>query len=102
MTAEERQAISVYPIATSIVTGGGTTTSTVSCALASTLCVRFLVRADGGNTGNIWIGASDVTSSTGICLSATQHIRIEAPNINVAYVYATSSTQNYAWLAEVM
>lgn len=86
-------------IATNIVTSGGATTSLVACALASHDCIGFYVRADGGNAGNIWVGASNVSSSIGLKLSADQYIFIQALNTKIAYVYATSSTQNYQFLA---
>lgn len=102
MASEERQVVSLYPIAVDVLSGGGTTTSTVACALPSTPCVEFFVRADGNNTGSIWIGPSTVASASGVRLSANQQVSIKANNTNVVYVYATSSTQLYGWLAEVI
>ena len=67
-------------------------------------CIKgVLVRAPSTNTGNVYVGKSDVTAGTaaatdGMPLEAGDAIFIEIDNPNKLYVIATVAAQKIFWL----
>jgi len=57
-----------------------------------------VVKADDGNGGNIYVGKSDVTTSTGFRLKAGQGVVFEVDNINKVYVIASLAGQKVHYL----
>jgi len=52
-----------------------------------------VLKADDDNTGNIYVGNSDVTTSSGLRLSPGQSLSIDIDNLNKVYVIADTADQ---------
>ena len=62
---------------------------------AKTVCVKALV----GNTINVYLGGSGVTTSTGLELVPNQSVCLAVSNSNLLYVIATTTGASVSWIA---
>jgi hypothetical protein len=68
-------------------------------------CIKgVLVRAPSTNTGNVYVGKSDVTAGTnantdGMLLEPGDAVFIEVDNPNKVYVIASAAGQKVFWIA---
>lgn len=56
------------------------------------------IKADNDNTGSIYVGREDVTSSDGFRLEAGEAIMIEIDDLSKVYVVGSASGQNFYWM----
>jgi hypothetical protein len=83
-----------------------TTTSTAKTCWSVALMVRtFTIEADPANTGTLYVGASDVTSTKALRLSAGEAVKFENINqglmpimydLQAFWVKASGGTQSYS------
>ena len=74
-------------------------TTAVQLTTTSTpLNFGIVVKADGGNTGTVYVGTSGVDTSTGYPLTAGEGIAFEIDDASKVYVVADSSGQKVYWL----
>lgn len=70
-------------------------------ATAETLLIRYVViKADLGNTNNVYVGGSNVLTTTGFMLDAgeaTPPIHID--DLSKVWVIGGAASQGYSWLA---
>lgn len=74
--------------------------SAVQLTTTSTPCkFGIIVKADDSNTGNIYVGGSGVTTSSGFKLQAGQGISFEIDDASKVYVIADADNQKVHWIA---
>lgn len=76
------------------------TVGTSRTSLGSNTSLKFgvVVRADPSNTGNVYVGNSGVTTSSGYLLAPGDAISIEIDNVNKVYVIADTANQKVYWI----
>lgn len=84
------------------VAAAGTAEALVSTA---TYVKSVTIRAKAGNTNNVYIGASAVTSANGLILAANDVVTIEREDeFNLATIYADVDTDgegvSFAWVSD--
>jgi hypothetical protein len=70
--------------------GGSSATALGSGSLA----VGVVIRGAPGNTGNVYVGDSTVTASTGYLLGPGESVTVVVADLGDAYVYNPSATLN--------
>jgi len=97
-------ASSTGPSGITSITGGTRTVTTAGTAVqltsASTPCKSVIIQGDVDNTGTIYVGGSDVDSTTqnGYALDSSAPIAIEIDNLNKIYIDATSSGEKVGFI----
>ena len=89
------------PSASGVFRHGQQTVGTSAVQLTSTAHIvvfGVLVKADNGNTGNVYVGWKGVTTSTGFRLSAGEGIFIEVDNPTKVYLIADADNQKVYWV----
>ena len=71
----------------------GSISTTALVISSSQVCIRVEIMAHKDNGGQIYIGGSGVTASTGILLNAADVMTIEISNLNLIYAIASESGQ---------
>ena len=61
--------------------------------------VTVTTTATASNTGKIYVGASDVTTSTGYALAAGNSVTIAVQNTNVIYILGQNTSDTLSWIA---
>lgn len=61
---------------------------------------ELVVRADGGNAGNIYVGDSDVTSSNGFVLGAGESVSLPTNDVNNVHIDSDNNGEGVSWLVE--
>lgn len=61
---------------------------------------ELVVRADGGNAGNIYVGDSDVSSSNGFVLGAGESVSLPTSDVNNVYIDSDNDGEGVSWLVE--
>lgn len=59
------------------------------------------VRADGGNAGSIYVGDSNVSSSNGFVLGASESVSLPVDNVAAIYIDADNDGEGVSWITEV-
>lgn len=59
---------------------------------------EFWIKAHPDNAGVVYIGDSEVTTSTGFPLSASEPIPLKLSNLNTIYFIASEANQKVAYL----
>jgi len=85
---------SVATAGTSVQPNGGTS---ISIPDGSAL----VVRANGTNSGNIYVGDSDVSSSNGFELGAGESLSIQTTDVNNIHIDADNNGEGVSWIVEV-
>ena len=65
---------------------------------SSTATQSIIVKALAGNTGNIYVGGSGVTSSNGFVLAAGDTVSIDTDNLSDVYIDADNSGEGVSYL----
>ena len=79
-----------------------TTAGTAVILLTATETIAVLIKAKAGNTGNIYVGDSDVTSANGYLLDATETVSLSLDhNSDNIYLNADSSGDGVYYLGIV-
>ena len=83
----------------------GSTQATVTTAgtelqLADHSCISVTIKAKAANTGNIFVGGSDVSSATGLILAAGEAISLDITNTNLVYIDSATDGDgvSYIWI----
>lgn len=61
---------------------------------------ELVVRSDGGNAGNIYVGDSDVSSSNGFVLGAGESVSVPTDDVNNVHIDADNNGEGVSWLVE--
>jgi hypothetical protein len=87
--------IATVPQTSSKFTHGQTTVGTTEVALASSFPLRFgvVLKADDSNPGDVYVGNTGLTTSTGYRLDAGQGISLEVSDVALIYLIANASDQ---------
>lgn len=102
-----RPPLKTYTIDSSMPSGattigtGLTTVTTAGTAVSlgnSTACKQVTVQAKSTNTGNIYVGTTNVSSSNGIVIWAGSSITISIDNINKIYIDADVNGEGVTYL----
>lgn len=56
------------------------------------------IRADGDNTGVVYIGGATVDSTNGLILAAGDHVFLDIANVNLVYVDAATNGDSVSWI----
>jgi len=83
----------------SILTGQVTVTTTATALPSHTIVRSITITATASNTGKIYVGASDVTTSTGYALAAGNSVTIAVQNTNVIYILGQNTSDTLSWIA---
>lgn len=84
---------SVTTAGTAVQLNGGTS---ISVPNGSTVAVR----ADGANTGNIYVGDADVSSSNGFILGAGESVSMPIDDVSKIHIDADNNTEGVSWIVE--
>jgi hypothetical protein len=87
--------IATVPQTSSKFTAGQTTVGTTETVLASTFPLRFgcVLKADDSNPGDVFVGNTGLSTSTGYRLDAGQGISLEISDIALVYLIANAANQ---------
>lgn len=85
---------SVTTAGTAVQLNGGTSLSIPTGA-------ELVVRADGDNTGNIYVGDSSVTNSNGFILGAGESISVPTDDVTNIHIDADNNGEGVSWLVEM-
>lgn len=59
------------------------------------------VRAAGGNTGNIYVGDSGVSSSNGFVLGAGESVSMPIDDVSKVHIDSDNDGEGVSWIVEV-
>jgi hypothetical protein len=68
-------------------------------AVATPLQKYVEIKADLTNTNNVYVGVSNVLTTTGYMLDAGELIRIPVDDMSKVWVIGGAAAQGYSWLA---
>jgi len=79
-----------------------TTAGTAVILLTATETIAVIIKAKSGNTGNIYVGDSDVTSANGYILGASEVVSIALDHkSDPIYINATTNADGVSYLTIV-
>jgi len=90
------------PAPSGVIYHGQTTVGTTAVQITTTVTVAVFgicIKADDGNTGNVFIGEAGVTTSNGFKLAPGEAITIEIDFPEKLYAIADAADQKVHWLA---
>jgi hypothetical protein len=106
VAADPAVVVSVSPNGNSVVAAGNGTVlsnqqavTASAVALATNTCKRACVKALNGNTINIFVGPSGVTTGTGMELGPGQAVCMPVTNTNLLFVIASATGASVSWIA---
>lgn len=100
-TADPTASVSTLLDPYDTVAGGWETAAAASTAYQCTsqACVTVAFKAHPDNSGNIWVGDSNVSgASSGFPLDAGESISIRISNVNKAYYWADTADDKLCWI----
>ena len=76
------------------------TTAGTQLALATTQAVKgVVIKAKAANTGVIYVGASDVSSTTGFALAAGESITLDIDDLATVYIDSSVNGEGVTYIA---
>lgn len=62
---------------------------------------ELALRADSSNTGNIYVGDSDVDSTNGFVLASGESLALNVADVSDVYIDADNAGEGVSWIVEV-
>jgi hypothetical protein len=90
-----------YLIPTQVISGQvNVTTAGTAVALGTTNdIISVVIKAKSSNTGNIYVGGSNVSSSNGLILSAGDAVSLDINNLSSVYIDSDVNGEGVSYLA---